>query len=120
MPIYGICVCNVVMVMGKKDYMWELLGDSHPVAIQWVHMGVDPLLCVCTNIVTIVLPLVEARGLKDHTYYYLTNLTPSEVEFYMQWALCCSLLYVCFLRIASCDYNGMPLQSCEQFHIAGQ
>ena len=42
MPIYGICVCNVVTVMGKKDYMWESLGDSHAVAIQWVHMVKDP------------------------------------------------------------------------------
>ena len=75
MPIYGIHVCNVVTVMGKKDYMWELPGNSHAVAIQWVRMGADPLLCVCTNIVTIVLPLVEARGLKDCTYNYLTNLT---------------------------------------------
>ena len=33
MPIYGICVCNVVMVMGKKDYMWESPGNSHAVAI---------------------------------------------------------------------------------------
>ena len=55
--------------------MWESPGDSHAVAIQWVHMGVDPLLCVCTNIVTIVLPLVEAHGLKDRTYNYFTNLT---------------------------------------------
>ena len=22
--------------------MWELLGDSHAVAIQWVHMVMDP------------------------------------------------------------------------------
>ena len=80
MPIYGIHVCNVVTVMGKKDYMQELLGDSHAVAIQWVHMGVDPLLCVCTNIVTIVLPLVEACGLKDRMYNYLTNLTQSHVS----------------------------------------
>ena len=43
MPIYGIHVCNVVMVMGKKDYMWESPGDSHAVAIQWVHMVKDPL-----------------------------------------------------------------------------
>ena len=42
MPIYGIRVCNVVMVMGKKDYMWELPGNSHAVAIQWVHMVKDP------------------------------------------------------------------------------
>ena len=42
MPIYGICVYNVVTVMGKKDYMWELPGDSHAVAIQWVHMVKDP------------------------------------------------------------------------------
>ena len=42
MPIYGICVCNIVTVMGKKDYMWESLGDSHAVAIQWVHMVMDP------------------------------------------------------------------------------
>ena len=54
MPIYGIHVCNVVTVMGKKDYTWESPGDSHAVAIQWVHMGADPLLCVCTNIVTII------------------------------------------------------------------
>ena len=58
--------------------MWESLGDSHAVAIQWVYMVVDPLLCVCTNIVTIILPLVEARGLKDHMYNYLTNLTDRE------------------------------------------
>ena len=42
MPTYGIRVFNVVMVMGKKDYMWESPGDSHPVAIQWVHMVKDP------------------------------------------------------------------------------
>ena len=43
-------------------------------------MGADPLLCVCTNIVTIVLLLVEAHGLKDCTYNYLTNLTDTEEE----------------------------------------
>ena len=57
--------------------MWELPSDSHAVAIQWVCMGADPLLCVCTNIVTIILLLVEAHGLKDRMYNYLTNLTPS-------------------------------------------
>ena len=38
----------------REDCMWESLGDSHAIAIQWVHMGVDPLLCVCTNIVIII------------------------------------------------------------------
>ena len=61
--------------MGKKDDMWESPGNSHTVAIQWVCMGADPLLCVCINIVTIILPLVEAYGLKDRTYNYLANLT---------------------------------------------
>ena len=42
MPIYGIHVCNIVTVMGKKDYMWESPGESHTVAIQWVHMVMDP------------------------------------------------------------------------------
>ena len=42
MPSYGIHVCNVVMVMGKKDCMWESPGDSHAVAIQWVCMVKDP------------------------------------------------------------------------------
>ena len=69
--------CNKICSDGvvRKDCMWELLGDSHAVAIQWVCMGADPLLCVCTNIVTILLPLVEAHGLKDRMYDYLTNLT---------------------------------------------
>ena len=58
--------------------MWEARSDSHTVTIQWVRMGVDPLLCVCTNIVTIILPLVEACSLKDHMYNYLTNLTDRE------------------------------------------
>ena len=30
------------MVQSKKDCMWESLGDSHAVAIQWVHMVMDP------------------------------------------------------------------------------
>ena len=42
---------------------------------------------------------------------------PSGVEFYVQQALCCSLLCACFWHIASHDYNGMLPQSYEQFHI---
>ena len=31
----------VVMVNSKKE-LWELPGDSHAVAIQWVHVVMDP------------------------------------------------------------------------------
>ena len=33
---------NVVTVM-VRIMMWELPGDSHTIAIQWVHMVKDPL-----------------------------------------------------------------------------
>ena len=55
--------------------MWEVCSDSHAVTIQWVHMGADPLLCVCSSIITIIWSLVETRGLKDRMYNYLANLT---------------------------------------------
>ena len=42
---------------------------------------------------------------------------PLGVEFYVQRALCCSLLCAQFQCITSCDYNGMLPQSYEQFHI---
>ena len=42
------------------------------------------------------------------------------IEFYVQWALCCSLLCACFRRVASHDYSGMLLQSYEQFHTTGR
>ena len=38
----GLQQDNVVTVM-VRIIMWELLGDSHAVAIQWVHMVKDPL-----------------------------------------------------------------------------
>ena len=50
MPIYGIHVCNIVTVMGKKIVcMWELPGNSHAVAIQWVCMVMDPLATTFTR-----------------------------------------------------------------------
>ena len=52
--LFGLQQDNVVTVMVRIMMMWESPGDSHAVAIQWVHMGVDPLLCVCTNIVIII------------------------------------------------------------------
>ena len=59
MPIYGIHVCNIVMVMGKKDCMWESPSNSHAVAIQWVHMVMDPLATILDlhsgNIITIMI-----------------------------------------------------------------
>ena len=45
---------------------------------------------------------------------------PSGVEFYVQQALCCSLLCACSWHIASRDYSGMLLQSYKQFHITDQ
>ena len=38
--------CNkidVVMVKVRIMMMWESPGDSHAIAIQWVHMVKDPL-----------------------------------------------------------------------------
>ena len=61
MPIYGIHVCNVVTVMGKKDYMLELPGDSHALAIQWVCMVKDP----------------PATILDVHSCNIITNMTVS-------------------------------------------
>ena len=49
----GLQQDNVVMVM-VRIIMWESPGDSHAVARQWVCMGADPLLCICTNIVIII------------------------------------------------------------------
>ena len=38
---------NVVTVMVRMTMMmWELLGDSHAIAIQWVHMVKDPLVTI--------------------------------------------------------------------------
>ena len=35
--------CNKInIVMVKVRIMWESLGDSHAIAIQWVHMVKDP------------------------------------------------------------------------------
>ena len=36
---------NIVMVM-VRIMMWESPGDSHAVAIQWVHMVKDPLVTI--------------------------------------------------------------------------
>ena len=33
---------NVVMVMVRIMMMWELPGNSHAIAIQWVYMVKDP------------------------------------------------------------------------------
>ena len=44
----------------------------------------------------------------------------SGVEFYVQRALCCSLLCGRFQCVTSCDYSGMLLQSYEQFHTTGR
>ena len=46
--LYGIAAKYVVMVVDKKSCCWELRCSSHGLTIQWVHMGVDPLLCMCT------------------------------------------------------------------------
>ena len=36
--------CNKInVVMVKVRRLWELPGDSHAIAIQWVHMVKDPL-----------------------------------------------------------------------------
>ena len=37
--------CNKIHSDGvvRKNYMWESLGNSHTVAIQWVRMVKDPL-----------------------------------------------------------------------------
>ena len=42
------------------------------------------------------------------------------VEFYVQQALCCSLLCAHFWHVTSSDYSGMLLQSYEQFHTTGR
>ena len=45
--------------MGKKDCMWESPGNSHAVAIQWVHMVMDPPATILDvhsgNIITIMI-----------------------------------------------------------------
>ena len=46
-------------------------------------------------------------------------IEPSGVEFYVQQALCCSLLCAHFQHITSHDYSGMLPQSYEQFHTTG-
>ena len=33
---------NIVMVTVRIMMIWELLGDSYAIAIQWVHMVKDP------------------------------------------------------------------------------
>ena len=38
----GLHQDNIVMVMVRIKMMWELPGNSHAVAIQWVHMVKDP------------------------------------------------------------------------------
>ena len=48
-----------------------------------------------------------------------SSIEPSGVEFYVQQALCCSLLCARFQRVTSHDYSGMLLQSYEQFHTTG-
>ena len=51
----GLQQDNVVTVMVRIIMMmWESPGNSYAVAIQWVRMVKDPLLCVCTNIVIII------------------------------------------------------------------
>ena len=56
-----------------------------------------------------------------HSLFLQWSLTgPLEVEFYMQQALCCSLLCMHFPHAASHYYKGMPPQSSKQFHITGQ
>ena len=48
-----------------------------------------------------------------------SSIEPSGVEFYVQRALCCSLLCAHFWHIASHDYSRMLPQSYEQFHTTG-
>ena len=67
MPIYGIHVCNVVTVWVKKIIcMWESPGDSHTVAIQWVHMVMDPPATILDvhsgNIITITIVSRDMRS----------------------------------------------------------
>ena len=40
--LFGLQQDNIVMVMVRIKMMWELPGNSHAVAIQWVHMVKDP------------------------------------------------------------------------------
>ena len=47
-------------------------------------------------------------------------IEPLGVEFYVQQALCCSLLCVHFQHVTSHDYSGMLLQSYKQFHTTGR
>ena len=49
-----------------------------------------------------------------------SSIEPSGVEFYVQWALCCSLLCACSWRVTSRDYSRMLLQSYKQFHTTGR
>ena len=48
-----------------------------------------------------------------------SSIEPLGVEFYVQWALCCSLLCACSQHVTSRDYSGMLPQSYEQFHTTG-
>ena len=49
-----------------------------------------------------------------------SSIEPSGVEFYVQQALCCSLLCARFQCVTSRDYSRMLLQSYEQFHTTGR
>ena len=61
--------------------MWELPGDSHAVAIQWVCMVKDPPATILDvhscNIITNMSISRETCGLKDHMCNYLASLTAS-------------------------------------------
>ena len=60
--------------------MWELPGDSHAVAIQWVHMVKDPPATILDvhsgSIITIMIVSRDMQS-KGPQYNYLANLTPS-------------------------------------------
>ena len=119
MPIYGICVCNVVTVWVKR-YMWEACGDSHAVTIQWVHMGVDPLLCVSSNIITIIWPLVETHSLKDRMllFYNLTSLDPPYLGMLVFLYLCLLLIdCVLYLPYLACHLSVEQLAEVALTHL---
>ena len=52
--------------MGKKDCMWESPGNSHTVAIQWVHMVMDLLATILDvhsgSIITIIIVSRDMRS----------------------------------------------------------
>ena len=52
--------------MGKKDYMWKSPSDSHAIAIQWVHMVMDPPATILDvhsgNIITIMIFSSDIRS----------------------------------------------------------